>query len=330
MSKCIRQQQFIMLLYLRHFTIKIVAQTLVNSYYNASIKLFGKCFSPDRKVCIFLVKWPAMIFYVQVFDKEYVCFTEICSKNEIHFEGGKKSHFVLPLYWPSLTNPLQYQFFPKVKILLFLAFFPLKLFILLLPKAIKDQSFFRRFSEIHFAQICTTTGKVIFKCICFQKLHDAGIFFFFSQLICALVWKSLKTNLTKIPRYCVTFLLARPNHWSSVLIFSKRENSLFFGIFSTLLVYPAPSETNIRLVGFSKFHFTYRPGRANFHYLWIQILQIMLLICTIYGFPGLQICTTRKDVLFNASNIESCGTMTFFCKLFARQFVSSPYLQLGS
>ena len=109
----------------------------------------------------------------------------------------------------------------------------------------------------------------------------------FLQLICALVWKSLKTNLTKIPRYCLTFLLARPNHWSSVLIFSKRENSLFFGIFPTLLVYPSPSETNTRLVGFSKFHFTYRPGRANLHYLWIQILQIMLLICTIYGLPGL-------------------------------------------
>ena len=115
-----------MLLYLRHFTIKIVAQTLVNSYYNASIKLFGKCFSPDRKVCIFLVKWPAMIFYVWVFDKEYVGFTEICRKNEIHFEGGGESHFVLPLCWPSLTNPLPYQFFPKVKILPFLAFFSTK------------------------------------------------------------------------------------------------------------------------------------------------------------------------------------------------------------
>ena len=112
-------------------------------------------------------------------------------------------------------------------------------------------------------------------------------FFFATYLRVGLVWKSLKTNLTKIPQYCLTFLLARSNHWSSVLIFSKRENSLFFGIFSTLLIYPAPSETNIRLVGFSKFHVAYRPGRANLHYLWIQILQIMLLICTIYGFPGL-------------------------------------------
>ena len=143
MSKCIRQQQFIMLLYLRHFTIKIVAQTLVNSYYNASIKLFGKCFSPDRKVCIFLVKWPAMIFYVQVFDKEYVCFTEVCSKNEIHFEGEKIT-------------------------------------------------------------------------------------------------------------FCPTSLLAKFNQSSSVSIFSKSENSPFFGIFSTKVIYLASSESYKRLVIFSQ------------------------------------------------------------------------------